>query len=796
MSEVNAGVLTHRLSDHQPYYVFLNIWKGYPSSLNDTYYCVRLKSDGAYETFKSDFENTDFSYIIDNDDDSDPNISYNLLNDRLNNCFVKNFPLIKKKLRKKYMKKQPWMTDGLLKSIKRRDKLFSKVKRFRGTAMFDLKFQQLKNFNRILKRSIKRAKFLYYHNEFEKYKSNVQRTWRLINNILTKSSSAEFPDYFFDDKANIITDSSMIAQKFNQFFSTIGESMANQIGTSKRTFLDFLQNNYADSTFHFKVASENDIIKAFSKLKSKSSSGFDGISSKLLKLIKPLLIPVILKIFNQSIKTKVFPDKMKVAKVVPVFKKGDPSQFNNYRPISLLPVISKIFERVLHDQIYDYVEQNQLLFHNQFGYRKVHSTELACASLVEKVLEALDRGSNCISIFMDLSKAFDTIDHSILLQKLKLNFGFSSDAISLVDSYLRDREQYVEFKGFKSQTSKINVGVPQGSILGPLFFIMYINDISRVSDLFDYFLYADDTTLTFCPDPSADCNTTSLLINDELSKINDWFIANKLSLNISKTNFIVFHPPRTPSLFPKLHINGMNINRVFSVKFLGLILNEVLNWKNHIDMLKVKISRAVGVMRQLKDIVPSSTLLTIYHSLVACHFNNNLLIWGNDSDALFKLQKKAVRILSNEHFLAHTTPIFCRLNILKLSDLYSLQLLKFYYKFENRCLPNSLQSLRIRKNSSFHSYNTRSHDKFSIPVHKHHFYHKSLVYTIVSFSNDLTPMIKSKIFTHSLDSLVLRFKASVISSYCQCCSNKNCYSCSRSKLGRGHCRSSLVGSYT
>ena len=241
----------------------------------------------------------------------------------------------------------------------------------------------------------------------------------------------------------------------------------------------------------------------------------------------------------------IFPDKLKIAKVIPIFKKGDDTDVNNYRPISLLPAISKIIEKGIYNQTYNYFDQNKIFFAHQYGFRKQHSTELAVLELVDRTIYNLDNDETPINIFLDLSKAFDTLNHIILLNKLH-HYG----SLNLFKSYLQNRKQYVVINNAKSETLDITTGVPQGSILGPLLFIIYIIDLPNASNIFQGIMYADDTILSASLQSIKSTNpneTVDTLINKELSKISEWISLNKLSLNVKKSKYIVHKMTNTNS---------------------------------------------------------------------------------------------------------------------------------------------------------------------------------------------------------------------------------------------------------
>ena len=315
----------------------------------------------------------------------------------------------------------------------------------------------------------------------------------------------------------------------------------------------------------------------------KGATGVDGISFILLKFLAPVLSKPLSQIINQSLGTGIFPSKLKIAKECPSLRKDDATLMDNYRPISLLTSISKLFEKVVLSQLSDYFHKNNIFHSSQYGFRKLHSTELAAMELTDRALIDIDYRNISLSVFMDLSTAFDTLDHRILLKKLNF-YGIGGTALAWFSSYLIGRQQYVELEGASSGLVPLSTGVPQGFILGPLLFLIYMNDIPNANDFFKYILYADDTTLFSTIHISAGAAHE---INSHLSDVFDWLAVNKLSLNIKKTKYIVFHAvnKNIKGMLPELSINGIIIDRVQNFNFLGLFFSGHIFWIPHIDII-------------------------------------------------------------------------------------------------------------------------------------------------------------------------------------------------------------------
>ena len=404
--------------------------------------------------------------------------------------------------------------------------------------------------------------------------------------------------------------------------------------------------------------------------------------------------------------TGIFPDELKIAKVIPLFKKDDPTLLKNYRPISLLSTIAKVMEKIIFTQLSSYFNEHKLIFDNQYGFRPKHSTEYAALELIDRIITQMDKKETPINIFLDLSKAFDTIDHTILLAKLRY-YGIHDTALLLLKSYLNNRKQYVEFEDTKSEILPITVGVPQGSILGPLLFIIYINDFSQASSVFKFIMYADDTTLfSNLKSFGNNIQTREYLINAELSNVREWLDINKLSLNKSKSKYMIFHVPNKDIQYLTLKIDNVIIEKVDEFSFLGLTMDTNLNWKRHSEKICNKCAKMIGILNRLKYVLPHGIKIMLYNSLILPHINYCIMAWGYKGSRLLKIQKKAARIITLSGYSTHSEPLFKQLNMLKIADQLRLQELKFYFKYIHKNLPAYLLDWEFISNANIHIHDT------------------------------------------------------------------------------------------
>ena len=324
------------------------------------------------------------------------------------------------------------------------------------------------------------------------------------------------------------------------------------------------------------------------------------------------------------------------------------------------------------------------------------------------------------------------MNHSILLEKLQY-YGVTGTSLSLLDNYLSDRCQYVEYNGYRSNTLPITTGVPQGSVLGPLLFLIYINDLPMVSDVFNMLMYADDTTL-YC---NINQNVSEEVINNELSKVSQWLAANKSSINVTKTKYMAFHLHKKVVTYPDLQLNGNKIERVTQFNFLDLILQSNLSWNKHVNYISLKVSKTIGILYRLKSVYPLKVLITLYNTLMLPYFNYCILSWGSvlkNNHHLHLLQKKAIRIITNSHFIAHTEPLLKESGLLKITHIFSLAIWKFYFKLMSDQLPAYFTVMKRTLPQVCTRYEIRN-PVYHFPNVRHTFAEQSLRYCLIKHFN-------------------------------------------------------------
>ena len=470
-----------------------------------------------------------------------------------------------------------------------------------------------------------------------------------------------------------------------------------------------------------------------------------------------MYIKTLTLIINQAFYNGVFPKELKMAKVIPVYKSGSTMELNNYRPISVLNTFSKVFERLMYDRLTKLLDKYNVVYQNQFGFRHGHSTHHALITLVDKITKSLDNGDIVIGVFLDLKKAFDTVNHKILLKKL-YHYGIRGNLNKWFESYLADRSQYVLF-GKTSDTRNVNCGVPQGSILGPLLFILYINDFSNVSDILLYVLFADDTNVFLNgKDIKIILNTMQL----ELTKLYNWLLANKLTLNISKTHFMVFHRAKHKNDKINIETNKVVIEQVKHTQFLGIIFDDNLNWSNHISYINSKIAKGVGIIYRAKKYFTTTALVNLYNAFIFPYLIYCVEVWGNALSIhltpLLKLQNKILRIITFTHHRIDKDKLFYNTGILPFNVLVKHRIGLLMHKLSNGNVPKPLHNLYQCKKNIHHHF-TRQANHFHAMRGNTEFIYRTFVFLSVFIWNTILQNIHTNVsylrFKHSLKDFLL-----------------------------------------
>ena len=577
----------------------------------------------------------------------DCDLAWKWFNEEFSKVCDKHCPLKRKKFRTNIC---PWLEgrDDIFDLMHKRD--YHRKQSIKSKSKPNFHWDQYKILRNNVNDLMKKAKRDYYVDKIECAAGNCKDMWSTLKTILP--SKPKGINVCNNDKAKEKADN------FNKHFANICSTHDMRQATNDcKDSLNFTNTakKPTKNQFTFQAIKEDDVLKEISKLSVNKSTGLDGIGPNLLKLSKNVISPVLTILFNLSMNQGKFPQGFKIAMVVPIYKRGYHDNCSNYRPISILSTCSKLLEKLIHKQLYSYVQENNTLFSGQSGFRPLYSTTTTLLKVTDDWKENIDRKNYIASVFIDLRKAFDTISHDILHNKL-LNLGIEGTELKWFQSYLSKRSQRVIINDVLSDPHDINAGVPQGSILGPILFLLFINDMPTILTQCSIEMNADDTLLyTF----GKDVDKIKHALNNDLKQLENWLRLNQMHVNVSKTKVMLLHSKTKRILHDfDVYRNDERLEIVDQYKYLGVIIDSNLRWQEHVDNLCKRISMKLPVLRRIKPFLSKQALITVFNSTILPLFDYACIVWSSCGEwnlrRLQVLQNKIMRVILSAHYLTHS----------------------------------------------------------------------------------------------------------------------------------------------
>ncbi len=691
-------------------------------------------------------------------------------------------PLKEFKFNKKHMPIQPHMNNLLLNCRSFKQHLF-RLKKTNKTPENEQRYKQYRN---AYNKAVRKSKINDYNKQIKMAGKDSKKMWQCIKKVLNLKKEQNNIEYVEVNNERV-SGASNIADAFNNFFSTIGEKLLTEIPTTNYSFRDFLPPPMANSIF-VEPLTPVSVFNLIKSIKPKPSVDIDGISMYLLSNLAEGICSPLSSIYNLSIQTGIFPDKLTISKTIVIHKGGSLSILDNFRGVSLIPALSKPLEKYIYNCVYTFLDNNHFWSERQFGFRPKFSTIHNALDLYNLITQSLASGRPCLSIFVDIRKCFDMVDREILLSKFE-NCGIRGQILKWFRSYYSNRRQRVFFNGvFSSSLEDIWLGILQGSILGVISFLIFINDLVQAVPPAIADLFADDAQLFFSAD-----NLEQLIeiTNNALPKIIGWYNSNRLLIHPLKTKILLYKTPlqrysqedlaiiNNPPIF--INLNNVNendprkVSQVCSVpnnsenyvKHLGLLIDDRLSFKYHFDMLYNKLQRSIFTLKQMRNILNKRHLTLLYNAYVKSHLEYGIILFSavplSLINPIVKLQKICIRIIEKtDDYRAHTAPLFKKHRILPFPQLLDYNCIIFMRNYQMGKTP-SIFNGKWSFQAENHNYNTRNRNNFTPLTHNRNFIFNSPLYYLPRKFNQLPLDIKliqnerefsNEVFNYLLNTIV------------------------------------------
>ncbi len=653
-----------------------------------------------------------------------------------------------RKKRVKHWHQPEWLNQDILTAIHYRNHLFKQQR-----------FNEYKKQRNLVKREIRRARRDFYHTMVTNQR-NSKKTWQCIRK-LDGSKTPHFPSVVHDEHGAPVHDDSGIASTFNNHFAKICTKSELPESSDSKEFSEKLEEHVKSKKqehvlFSIPPMTEDFVYKQLQNLDASKATGLDNLSPFILKQSAPVITPVLTKIFNQSLQMGIFPDVWKIAKVTPLHKKGPREDVNNYRPISVLCCISKIIEKHVHDWFYSFLNEHKLLHEGQSGFRCKHSCATALTRMTDTWLSALDDGQMVGSAFIDLRKAFDSVNHALLIQKL-IVYGCSPGTIAWFSSYLDDRSQIVNFKGSFSESQAIGRGVPQGSILGPLLFIVFVNDIPLHLTECETDLYADDTTVYTIGSTVEEIQNK---LQENVSILCKWCKCNDLIINAEKTNsmLITVRQKRChlEDAILSIKVDENVIPMCSNQKVLGVNLDQNFNWEKQISSTCQSINYRLYILRRISPYLTTNARIAFCTGYIMPSMDYCSTIWGGTSNTniakVERLQKRAARLIFDD-YVSPSRQLFVKLKWLPVANRIEHNKAVLVYKCLNDMMPEYMNNMFTAQTSSVYSLRSEARGDLYVPKPRIELFKQSLLYSGPKIWNSLPVTVRQ---TDSLPSFKKR----------------------------------------